>query len=370
MDLAQHTICLCMIVKNEASVIRRCLDSVIPVIDSWVIVDTGSTDGTQDIIRSHMSSIPGLLHQSEWRDFAYNRSESLRLARHHADYSLIIDADDVLEISSNLSAQALTSDCYEFNIIDPPLEYPRIHLVSNKLEWCYRGVLHEFIDCTQEYRIDRLPWSIKRNHDGARRKNPTAFAKDIEVFLRALETETDPYLKIRYTFYLAQSYRDNHLLAEAMQFYAQRAAMGGWIQEVYYSLYQIGALKEKLGMAVNDVLTAYEAASQALPARVEALHGASRLCRINGRYIEGYEIAKRGLGIPYNSESLFGEPWIYEYGLLDEYAVNAYWAGFYQECLQACLDIVATEKTRGQELLRIVQNARYALIKLREGLTS
>jgi hypothetical protein len=73
-----------MIVKNEASVIRRCLDSVIPVIDSWVIVDTGSTDGTQDIIRSHMSSIPGLLHQSEWRDFAYNRSESLRLARHHA----------------------------------------------------------------------------------------------------------------------------------------------------------------------------------------------------------------------------------------------------------------------------------------------
>lgn len=45
-----QTVCLCMIVKNEAPVIRRCLDSVRPLITNWVIVDTGSTDGTQDIM--------------------------------------------------------------------------------------------------------------------------------------------------------------------------------------------------------------------------------------------------------------------------------------------------------------------------------
>ncbi|MGW8788902.1 glycosyltransferase, partial [Heyndrickxia sporothermodurans] len=49
MSVARKTICLSMIVKNEASVIRRCLDSVRPLIDTWVIIDTGSTDGTQDI---------------------------------------------------------------------------------------------------------------------------------------------------------------------------------------------------------------------------------------------------------------------------------------------------------------------------------
>ena len=40
-----------MIVKNESKIIKRCLDSVKDHIDYWVIVDTGSTDGTQDIIK-------------------------------------------------------------------------------------------------------------------------------------------------------------------------------------------------------------------------------------------------------------------------------------------------------------------------------
>ena len=79
--------------------IRRCLDSVRPIIDHWVIVDTGSTDGTQDIIREHLRDLPGELHERPWRDFAHNRSEALELARGKSDYTLIIDADDTLEIS-------------------------------------------------------------------------------------------------------------------------------------------------------------------------------------------------------------------------------------------------------------------------------
>ncbi len=364
MPKAKPTIGLCMIVKNEAPVIRRCLDSVLPVISHWVIVDTGSTDGTQDIIRAHLAKVPGTLHEREWQDFAHNRSESLALARPHADYSLVIDADDFLEPLDGLDAPELTHDGYTLNIIDPPLRYVRKQLVSNRLLWRYRGVLHEFIDCEEEHTVGHLPWPMRRNHDGARRRDPHTYAKDAEVFLRALETEQDAFLRSRYTFYLAQSYRDSQQPQEAITFYQQRAQMGGWQEEVFYSLYQVAKLKEGLGLPDEEVLAAFEAASQSSTTRIEALHGASRLCRIKGRYAQGLAIAQRGLARPYPEDALFGQPWIYETGLLDEFAVNAYWAGHHTECLDACLQIVRTEKMDSADLQRVVANAQYALQKI------
>src|SRR5579862_8821121 len=112
----KQKICLSMIVKNEAAVILRCLDSVRPIIDYWVIVDTGSTDGTQDIIREYLKDLPGELYERPWQDFAHNRSEGLALARPHGDYSLIIDADDALEIPEGFQLEELTADSYVLDI--------------------------------------------------------------------------------------------------------------------------------------------------------------------------------------------------------------------------------------------------------------
>ena len=95
-EIAQPTLCLNMIVRNEAHIVHEVLDAVGPYISSWVIVDTGSEDGTQDVIRGHMASlgIPGELYERPWRNFGHNRSEALKLAQGHADYIWVIDADD------------------------------------------------------------------------------------------------------------------------------------------------------------------------------------------------------------------------------------------------------------------------------------
>jgi glycosyltransferase involved in cell wall biosynthesis len=87
------SICLSMIVKDEADVIERLLASVRGAIDSWVICDTGSTDGTQDLIRNAMKDIPGALFERPWRNFGENRSELMELAAGRADYLLLLDAD-------------------------------------------------------------------------------------------------------------------------------------------------------------------------------------------------------------------------------------------------------------------------------------
>ena len=87
-------------------------------------------------------------------------------------------------------------------------------------------------------------------------------------------------------------------------------------------------------------------------------------CRNKGRNEEGYQLAKRGLGIRFPSNALFVEPWIYETGLLDEFAVNAYWTGRYRDCLDASLKILETDKISGADMQRVTANARFALEEL------
>ena len=105
-------ICLSMIVKNEAHVIERCLRSVYPFIDAWVICDTGSTDGTQDIIRRVMAGKPGLVVEQPWQNFAHNRNASLKLAQERGEYVFFIDADETLMLEGPIDTRGLDGDAY------------------------------------------------------------------------------------------------------------------------------------------------------------------------------------------------------------------------------------------------------------------
>ena len=98
--------------KNRAGSLPRCLDSVLAHIGHWIVVDTGSSDGTQSIVREHMRDVPGELFERPWRDFGWNRSEALRLARGKADYVLVMDADHVLHVPPTFSFDVLNADGY------------------------------------------------------------------------------------------------------------------------------------------------------------------------------------------------------------------------------------------------------------------
>lgn len=367
MNAARQSLCLNMIVKNEAPVIRRCIDSVRPLIDHWVIVDTGSTDGTQDIIRGHLHDVPGQLYERPWRDFAHNRSDALRLARGKADYTLIIDADDTLDVPANTSLPALNADSYMLEIHDSSILYRRIQMVRSALQWRYEGVLHEFLTCEDASSSELLPGiRMLRNHDGARRKDPHTYLRDAAVLEKALHSgDPTPFLRARYRFYLAQSYRDCGDRLKALEHYIARAGLGFWQEEVFISLYRAAQIKEQLGYPEQEVIAAYLQAADALPTRAEALHGVSRFCRHKKRYDEGYRLARRGLEIPMpSSDALFVEPSVYDVGLLDEFALNAYWAGHNLDALNANLKLLGTGKLSAADTQRVLTNARFASERL------
>src|SRR5215471_12045472 len=120
------TIGLCMIVKDEAEIITRCLETVRRLVDFVMIEDTGSSDGTQEIVRNYIARIglPGEVVDEPWQDFASNRSSALAHLRKHPeiDYALIMDADDLISYDEGFDADAfkagMDKDLYDVRIED------------------------------------------------------------------------------------------------------------------------------------------------------------------------------------------------------------------------------------------------------------
>jgi glycosyltransferase involved in cell wall biosynthesis/mannosyltransferase OCH1-like enzyme len=373
--LSMPTIGLCMIAKDEAHVILRCLESVRPLVDYVLIEDTGSTDGTQAVVRKWLERVglPGKVVEESWQGFAYNRTHALARLRENTsvDYAFIMDADDYLVAEEGFDAavlkRSLSLDMYSVPLRGGGVRYARNQICRNRCEFRYRGVLHEFLEAPPgEISSGSLTgFYITSTREGARGKDPGTYRKDTMVLEQALLTETDPFLCARYTFYLARSYRDCGDNENALKHFLARAELGHWIEEVFYSLYSAGKLLEELGRPLEEVVAAYLRASDAVPGRAEALHAACRLCRNKKQFADGYEYAQRGLKIPVPDDGLFLEQWVYDYGLLDELAVNAYWVGQYQDCFDACERLLREGKISNDMRDRVKANAAFAAEKLK-----
>ncbi len=153
--MSNTTICLNMIVKNESAIIHRLIDSLMPIIYSYCICDTGSTDGTPDLIESYFKTknIPGKVVHEPFRDLGYNRSKALEHCNdlEKADFLLLIDADMVLQIPDNFDVKLFkqrvsVADAHYILQGTESFYYKNIRLVKNKHGLNYWGVTHEYMN--------------------------------------------------------------------------------------------------------------------------------------------------------------------------------------------------------------------------------
>jgi glycosyltransferase involved in cell wall biosynthesis len=327
------SICLCMIVKNEAKVIERCLKSVRHLIDHWVISDTGSTDGTQDLIRKALEGIPGALHSEDWVNFGHNRTLNIRHAFGTSDYLLLIDADMIVRQKGPLPD--LTADSYMLRHAGE-VEYRIKRLVRGDIKWRYEGATHEYLTCDDEDRavnLDELV--IEHFGDGGSRSDK--YTRDARLLQEELDRDPE---NARAVFYLAQTMRDLGETQRAIELYDQRADMGGWAEEVYFALFQVGVLKAEAGDwpgAMDALLRAWEFR----PQRLEACYELASRLRTMGRYRTAHLFACAGLDHSQPDDWLFVQPWVYRWGILFEYSVSAYWVGDYYGSIDACDQLLA-----------------------------
>ncbi len=318
-----------MIVRDEAETIGPCLDSVKHLIDHWVICDTGSIDATTEVIEQRLAGVPGELHRDQWRDFGHNRTLLMQRARGQADYLLLMDADWRLEAADG-AFEKLTADAYLVTHAGP-VEYKNKLLVRGILDWRYEGVVHEFITSPDERSCETLS-GVRVRMEGAGGARSGRWERDRALLTAQLERHPDD---ARSAFYLAQTYRDLGQPLVAADLYERRAAMGGWDEEVYFSLLQAGVLR-----AENDQwpqgLELLVRAFEHRPARLESLYELASRLRLRGQYESAYLFASRGLNRQPPPDLLFVQPWIYRYGMLFEFSISAYWTGNTHQARNAC----------------------------------
>lgn len=372
---SEKKICLCMIVKNESSIIERCLNSAKSIIDFVSICDTGSTDNTPEMIENWCkeNSIPGTVHHQPFKNFGYNRTLALSLAQEtylEADYLLLLDADMILTVSPHFDKSSLEYDHYLTMQYDDQIKYWLTRLLKTSLPWKSVGVTHEYWDIDRSRlgtdqstyletkgTLDSL--IIYDQQDGGSRIDK--FERDKRLLLEGINDQTTPPdLKIRYMFYLAQTFFCLDELEESIQWYKKRVEAGGWVEEVFYSLLQIGLCYERLAnissfkreqlikeskenksimdhSTIDSLIhqeeqffalatTYFQNSWEHRPSRAEPLYHLAKMYRIKSKHNIGLMYALQGKEIPFPKDDiLFVDYHVYDYLFDYEISICAYY---------------------------------------------
>ena len=369
------TVSLCMIVKDETHIIKECLSSMLPYIDRYDITDTGSTDGTPEMIKEFMDEhgVPGEVYLSDWKGFGKSRTEAIQNADEKSDYLWMIDADDVITGDFKYPP-VMDADGYSLRLGRPDFSWFRNQIFKTGIKWEYVGILHEYAQCMSKSVEDTriVKWGendgggnyfVEARTLGARNVGidpKEKYAKDAELLLDALtneESENYEPTNVRYQFYLAQSYFDSQQWDKAEEAYNKRVEMGGWEEEIWFSYFRIAIVKAIKEESWLDVKQAYLDAWEYRPHRAEPLYEISRVLRMMEKPKQAYVYARMGAEINYpHQDILFIAKDVYDWKMLDEFGSVAFYIGDYGNGLGACQKLVAEEKFPEGERERITQN--------------
>jgi len=269
-----------MIVKNEEHVIQRAIKSVRHLVDSYAIVDTGSTDKTALKAHEALAGLPGMYVSREWQGFGHARSQALDVVDMVAadeEYALIVDADDIW--SGERPDLSECADGYAVWFRRNGTKWATTRYLRLGRGIRYEGVVHEMPVYPNGGPVVPVPMleglSVMSPNDGASWKDPDKYLHHARLISQAMVE--DPTNE-RYAFYLAQSYRDHGDDVRAAKLYLARAAMGPGCspEEVYVSFLEAGRAFWRLGR-LDDAKRALQAAHGSFPGRREAMAELARL---------------------------------------------------------------------------------------------
>lgn len=333
---------LTMIVKNEAETIARTLASVKPFVDRWIVLDTGSTDGTQEIVRRSMQGVLGEVVEEPFVDFATSRNRALDLAGDAAEFVMWLDADDEVVggpalrafLERERGATGADREAY-FVRVEMGVSFDSPRVARTRAGWRFRGVVHEILT-----HPDRPPPShriadVRIRHEpgaGGAERSRRRWARDVELLEAAIAR--DPR-DTRSAFYLAETYLWLDRLDDAEAAFRRRIALGGWSEEIFESKMALARIALAKGLALEAQARFLDAHAFA-PHRAEPLYAIAAQFDARREHALTFLFARRGYELPLPArDTLFVDESVYAWRLADLVASSAYWIGEYEVGEQA-----------------------------------
>jgi tetratricopeptide (TPR) repeat protein len=329
---------LCMIVKNEVRRIVEVLASYRSYIDAWTILDTGSTDGTQDLIRRELIDVPGALYEEPFVDFATSRNRALELHGQSTVFTIMPNGDLLqggAKLRSFLEDHRLDrAGAYRTRISPGHYYHPLVMRTGGG--WHYKWRTHECAvgpnvdlstDGTPPFPLGRAIPDVTVVRDRGNRTDAEwreRWTRDLELLHR---DRTDDPSDPRPYFYLGQTHECLDQYAQALAFFERRAELGGYFDEVFEAKYRIGKMKARLGRPWFEVQQAYLEAYAHDPRRAEPLYAIAKHWHDKELHALTRIFATVAAELPKPSTDLFLDEDVYNWKAADLAAVSSFYAG-------------------------------------------
>ena len=384
---------LTQIMKNESHVAHRMLDSIKSIVDGIVVIDTGSTDDSINVVKKwgQDNSIETHVFERPFDNFENSRNESFKRARElflnkndgHTYYNFWLDFDEVIELDSTFNKEKIDKDLYMFNTFIGSMAYTRNELCRLDKPFRFYGVCHEFIVCDDKNITSGLlqGLKVKVQMDGGSWKGDISakylsHAHMLEKYVNDTKRQ-DP----RWIFYVAQSYHDSacvpdnkdendERLRRSMKFYKERVSRpDGYPEEIFYAQYRIGtimrAMEEPWNLALNELLKAYSFD----PLRGEPIKAIIDYYLAVGEWHNAYLFSSFGKKNfhgknPYPTRLLFVDETLYEWKFLEAHSAACFYTQKIDEARQTYFEMVKISKEKPQyftqdDLNKIQMNAQF-----------
>lgn len=370
--LALNFIC-----KDESHVIGKMLESAKNVADLIVVNDTGSTDGTQDIIKKFGAdnNIPTYVFERAFDDFEKSRNHAMQKLRDVVGelgwdptkvHGFWFDCDETLIIDPKFDKSQFTKDLYMINTYIGQMKYTRntFFKVSKPFRWY--GPIHEFIVCDEQNissgLAENIHVDVKMTGASWQGDIPTKYKSHAFVLEKYIDANRqDP----RWIFYTAQSYNDSasipdnkeeneERLRRALKYYRERVSRpDGYAEEIYYSQYRIGTimrtLEEPWNLTHQECLKAYSMD----PMRGESIKIIIDYYLQVGEWNMAYLYTKftkvnfHGKN-PYPTRLLFVDEALYVWKFAEAHAAACFYTGRMDEAKATFNEILNISKTQTQ----------------------